>query len=299
MDCFAADGNYYANFRYESSSLGRFFQPDPVGGDPTNPQSWNRYAYALNSPVNLIDPFGLDTSSCGSGTEPGVDQVCNVNGDTDVGWAPIFGGGCCASDGGPGLLLIGPFGGGGDGGGGGGNGGGNNAKPQPQSTNKPKMDICQLAQRGRLLGEAGINYLLAKGKIGLADESLAAAPLTFGLSVIPAAGLTISAAGNFTAASAQLAGAISGNVEQADTAASMATTATSITGPITLILSGGNMKLASTVSSFESLFTTGYKGGKTGQLIEAGLDRAGKLLAGTEFGQNVLEAAGIEPTCKQ
>ena len=30
------------------------------GGDITNPQSLNRYAYVLNNPTNLIDPLGLD-----------------------------------------------------------------------------------------------------------------------------------------------------------------------------------------------------------------------------------------------
>ena len=52
-------GDYYADFREQSPTLGRFFSPDPVGGDPTNPQSWNRYAYALNDPPNLVDPLGL------------------------------------------------------------------------------------------------------------------------------------------------------------------------------------------------------------------------------------------------
>ena len=37
--------------------------PDPAGlaaVDPTNPQSWNRYAYVLNNPLKYIDPNGLD-----------------------------------------------------------------------------------------------------------------------------------------------------------------------------------------------------------------------------------------------
>jgi RHS repeat-associated protein len=40
---------------------GRWLSPDPAGlsqVDPTNPQTWNRYAYVGNSPLNLIDPFG-------------------------------------------------------------------------------------------------------------------------------------------------------------------------------------------------------------------------------------------------
>jgi RHS repeat-associated protein len=47
----------------EYSTVGRWIQPDPSGlnaVDPTNPQSWNRYAYVLNNPLSNIDPLGLD-----------------------------------------------------------------------------------------------------------------------------------------------------------------------------------------------------------------------------------------------
>src|SRR5581483_7478045 len=42
--------------------LGRWMTPDPGGlavVDPFNPQSWNRYAYVNNNPLNAVDPFGL------------------------------------------------------------------------------------------------------------------------------------------------------------------------------------------------------------------------------------------------
>ena len=40
----------------------RFDQPDPYDGsyDTTDPQSFNRYAYMQNDPVNFVDPTGLD-----------------------------------------------------------------------------------------------------------------------------------------------------------------------------------------------------------------------------------------------
>jgi RHS repeat-associated protein len=46
----------------EYSYQGRWPSPDPAGlaaVDPSNPQSWNRYAYVLNNPMALTDPTGL------------------------------------------------------------------------------------------------------------------------------------------------------------------------------------------------------------------------------------------------
>jgi RHS repeat-associated protein len=51
----------YAQQRYYASTLGRFTTPDPymASGGPPDPQSWNRYAYVRNDPVNYLDPEGL------------------------------------------------------------------------------------------------------------------------------------------------------------------------------------------------------------------------------------------------
>ena len=41
-----------------SPTLGRFISADSVVPDPANPQSYNRYSYALNRVLNFTDPTG-------------------------------------------------------------------------------------------------------------------------------------------------------------------------------------------------------------------------------------------------
>ena len=57
----ANDGLDYFGARYDASSLGRFMTPDPLmaSAHVTNPQTWNRYSYALNNPLRITDPEGL------------------------------------------------------------------------------------------------------------------------------------------------------------------------------------------------------------------------------------------------
>jgi RHS repeat-associated protein len=51
----------YFGARYNSSSMGRFMSPDPsnLSVDQWLPQTWNRYSYALNNPLNMVDRNGL------------------------------------------------------------------------------------------------------------------------------------------------------------------------------------------------------------------------------------------------
>jgi RHS repeat-associated protein len=66
--------------KYDSSS-GRWTSPDPYGGSMTiaSPQSFNRYSYVSNDPVNMRDPSGLMTKQPEGDPEtvPGPDDPPN------------------------------------------------------------------------------------------------------------------------------------------------------------------------------------------------------------------------------
>ena len=87
--------------RVYDPGLRRFLTPDPHVTDPLWGQSYNRYSYVVNDPVNLVDPSGLD------GTDP------DPNGpDYPQGCGAVFGCGG-GSDGGVVVVdLPGPQGGG-------------------------------------------------------------------------------------------------------------------------------------------------------------------------------------------
>ncbi|MGA8491425.1 MAG: RHS repeat-associated core domain-containing protein [Terriglobales bacterium] len=65
------------------SIQGRWIQPDPAGlaaVDPSNPQSWNRYAYVLNNPLSFVDPTGLDCAylnDSGTGVDASLEIPCH------------------------------------------------------------------------------------------------------------------------------------------------------------------------------------------------------------------------------
>ena len=61
---------YQAEARLFHQAEGRWISPDPAGlgaVDLSNPQTWNRYAYVANDPLNNIDPSG----TCPPGTVEG------------------------------------------------------------------------------------------------------------------------------------------------------------------------------------------------------------------------------------
>jgi RHS repeat-associated protein len=77
----AATGLYYYGARYHNPNIGRFMSVDPAGADPTDPQSWNRYAYVLNNPYKYVDPDGsMECSVIPEGVETSPSGTCGAIG---------------------------------------------------------------------------------------------------------------------------------------------------------------------------------------------------------------------------
>ncbi|MFZ0748655.1 MAG: RHS repeat-associated core domain-containing protein, partial [Pyrinomonadaceae bacterium] len=75
-----SNGGDDAMFRRYQSNWTGFSQPDPYDGsyNLTDPQSFNRYAYVQNDPVNFVDPSGLQRNDCTA--EFNATGVCTVTG---------------------------------------------------------------------------------------------------------------------------------------------------------------------------------------------------------------------------
>lgn len=94
--------HYFPERRY-ASTQGRWLSPDPSGTgavDPNNPQSWNRYAYVNNSPLNAVDPNGLD---CIYVTQPSHQGAGGTYLDPNKfwdasGWVNVLPGDCNGTD---------------------------------------------------------------------------------------------------------------------------------------------------------------------------------------------------------
>lgn len=110
-------------FRQYSPVQGRWMSPDPYSGsyDFSNPQSFNRYSYALNNPYSLVDPLGLSAESC----DPGDDFNNDGCGVYEGGISSAGGGGGspdpCASD--PSCVTV-------------------TAGPDPAPPSPPPIDPC-------------------------------------------------------------------------------------------------------------------------------------------------------------
>jgi RHS repeat-associated protein len=129
----AESGTEHAQFRNYASAQGRWLAPDPHMGsyDLSNPQSMNRYAYVLNSPLSFVDPSGLE--EC-------LDDPCEGGGGGGGGFCDPFWGDC----GGGGCdPLWGDCGGGGwpgDPGGGAGGGYGGGASGSSAGNGPPHLE---------------------------------------------------------------------------------------------------------------------------------------------------------------
>jgi RHS repeat-associated protein len=73
-------GLEFAQARYFASAQGRFTGVDPMTGQTADPQSWNRYTYVGNNPVNGTDPTGMNYFMGGGTVDPGGPTEYRVDG---------------------------------------------------------------------------------------------------------------------------------------------------------------------------------------------------------------------------
>ena len=83
----------HAQFRNYATAQGRWLSPDPALGsyDLTNPESFNRYPYALNNPTSFTDKGGREvclSSTWGEGCVGGGDDDDDDDDDGGLGWGP-------------------------------------------------------------------------------------------------------------------------------------------------------------------------------------------------------------------
>jgi RHS repeat-associated protein len=110
-------GTYDTVNRELNPSQGRWLSPDPGGMavvDPANPQTWNRYAYVANNPINAIDPAGLHICWASCPEDPDPSQA-NPSGDGGVEGSGFQSGGASVGECGVDPFCIhnggiGPFG---------------------------------------------------------------------------------------------------------------------------------------------------------------------------------------------
>jgi RHS repeat-associated protein len=85
----AETGLDYADQRFHNPGTGRFLTPDPYralstgAANPSNPGSWNKYAYVLGDPINFIDRRGLMVSGVSKSDSPDTDPCFNASPEGD------------------------------------------------------------------------------------------------------------------------------------------------------------------------------------------------------------------------
>ncbi len=150
-------------YREYSAIQGRWLSPDPAGlsaANPANPQSWNRYAYALNNPLALVDPTG-ELSSVIIPYFPS-DPLGGGGGGSGSG----SGGPCITREISPGAHILNECGQSGGGGGSANNGAANNGPTAPVVLNNPcsvqgrALPPSAYATQGQQANASTVNFVL-------------------------------------------------------------------------------------------------------------------------------------------
>jgi RHS repeat-associated protein len=89
-----AETDQYNTAARHYTPSGRWLSPDPdnAGADPSDPQTWNMYAYAGNNPTSLVDPSGLGPADCQSDAKSCMNRnpFSNGNGGCQVDGVQTF-----------------------------------------------------------------------------------------------------------------------------------------------------------------------------------------------------------------
>ncbi|MGE0407557.1 MAG: RHS repeat-associated core domain-containing protein [Candidatus Korobacteraceae bacterium] len=258
--------------------MGRWLTPDPGGlavVNPFNPQSWNRYSYVNNNPLNAVDPWGLDP--CVNGRNPQTGNICtNVERPFDPQceyWFNCF----------PRRA-----------------GGGSSTPHEPDDeiedepgervpTSSPGAEQpcpVNFSDRLGMLGSGLLNLTVGGVKLsGAAAIGIG----TSGIGTVLAAYGAYSAAGNISTGSLLIIGAFMPNgahAAQLRAGASVSSAAGSIAGLTTFAVTRGNLNAAAHAARFEGIMLFGFRGGATGssptlpQAASAGATVTAQLTSG-------------------
>jgi RHS repeat-associated protein len=187
-----ATGSHDFLMREYSPTQSRWWTPDPAGlaaVNPSNPQSWNEYAYVAGMPLEATDPLGLNGNcpheelarrpgaraaetlpwwECYSGRVP---APCAIDGICDLPGGPTGSGPAGGGD----PWALGPPG----------SGGPANSAPPAACTNPESIDTYLAGKGSPMVGE-GQDFFDIGGKYNLDPRllvSIAGAETSFGLNI--------------------------------------------------------------------------------------------------------------------